>query len=73
MILFEHDKEKNEVRGEIRSDDLLDLTLEFCALLRFLEQNQRARTAFNAAAEATINRDVEKFLAGEKLVQVGKA
>ena len=73
MILFEHDKEKSEVRGEIRTDDLLDLTLEFCALLRILEKSEKARAAFNAAAEATINRDVEKFLAGEKVVQVGKA
>ena len=73
MIHFEHEKERNEVRGKVRSDDLLDLTLEFCALLRFLEKSEKARAAFQAAAEATIYRDVEKFLAGEKVVQVGKA
>ena len=73
MIYFEHEKERNEVRGEIHSDDLLELTLEFCALLRFLEKNQRARTAFNAAVEATIDHAVDKIIVNEKTFHVGKA
>ena len=73
MIHFEHEKDRNEVRGEIRSDDLLDLTLEFCALLRFLEKNQRARTAFNAAVEATIDHTVDKIIENERTFRVGKA